>query len=102
MALRELSSTLCRLTIRDARPLAATKSWTSQRYASEEVHKPKEGLEADLQDLESQSSFTAAEISPVEAQKFNPLKRAARRKTELPSSRYVAIEYKKRPQVLIF
>jgi hypothetical protein len=87
MALRELPSTLSRLIARDSRLTTASISRNCRRYASTAEASRKEATE-DLQDLESQSSFSANDYPAEKIKAYDPVKRAQGRKRELPPSRY--------------
>jgi large subunit ribosomal protein L5 len=87
MALRELPSNLFRLVGRDVRPATTTILRNCRRYASGEASSAKDALE-DLQDLESQSTFSSSEFELEKIKAYDPVKRAQGRKKELPSSRY--------------
>jgi hypothetical protein len=87
MALREMPLTLCRLTTRAARPVFTAPALSSRRYASSEAASTPDAA-ADLQDLESQNSFTVSEYPSEKIKAFDPIKRAQGRTRELPPSRY--------------
>src|SRR5277367_4213903 len=92
MALRELSSTFCRLSIRDVRPSATSMTRNCRRYASGEASAeaaPVQQVSEDLQELESNSSYSSAEILTEKIKAYDPVKRAQGRRRELPPSRYV-------------
>ena len=87
MALRELPSILSRFAGRDARPRMTTNLRNCRRYASGEASIANETPE-DLEDLESQSSFSPSELEPEKIKAYDPVKRAQGRRRELPPSRY--------------
>jgi large subunit ribosomal protein L5 len=86
MALRELPSALRRLAIKDTRSTATFLSQNCRRYASTEAPGAQNGSQ-DLQDLESNTSFSALEIQDEKVATYDPVKRAQGRKRELPASR---------------
>jgi hypothetical protein len=86
MALRGIPSTFSRLIIRDVRPLQRT-AINHGRQASTEATVSKEPL-PDFEDLESQSSLSSTGPSNQIIKTYDPVKRAQRRKKELPPSRY--------------
>ncbi len=88
MAIRELPSAFCRLAIRDARPLLRTSIGNGRQQASGAASAVKDDPSADIEDLESQSSFSADGPSEEVIKKYDPVKRAQSRKRELPPSRY--------------
>lgn len=87
MAARELPPALRRLILRDARPANAPSSRAFRRHASTEAAAAQE----DMQDLESQSSLLSEGPLDERVKSFDPIKRAAARKEQLPSSRYVVV-----------
>ncbi|ESZ93560.1 hypothetical protein SBOR_6043 [Sclerotinia borealis F-4128] len=87
MALRELPSTLCRLTRREIGSTPKLMGRTCRRYASGEAVAAKEITE-DFQDLESESSFSSINVPSDVIDSFDPIKRAQGRMRELPASRY--------------
>lgn len=114
MALRELSSSFIRLSLRNNQPVASCITRGSSRFASTDTSttsatsieaaikaakaslkdaskqaSPVNDINDDLGDLESQSSFSApSEISPNKIKEYDPVKRAEGRKRQLPASRY--------------
>lgn len=99
MALRELPSigTLGRLVSRQThpRPRASLPSLPVARskrcYASAAEARQEASLSEDLQDLESESSFTSTAELSEKIGGFDPAKTAQRRQGRLPPSRYVHI-----------
>ena len=87
MALRELPSALRRLGGRDAKSRTMIILRNSRRHASGEASPSKEVLE-DIQDLESQSSFSSSAFEPERIKAFDPVKKSQGRRRELPPSRY--------------
>lgn len=87
MALRELPSTLCRQITRCRRPMIAATAQHSRRFTSAGAA-PSQDVAAELQDLETQSSFTTSDYPKEKIEAFNPEKRAQGRKLQLPASRY--------------
>jgi hypothetical protein len=91
MALQELPSALRQLTLKQTRPATRCLMPHARRYASGEAvaaDAAEAPLAPDLQDLESESSFTA-KYSAEAAKDYDPIKRSKARKSELPASRYV-------------
>lgn len=97
MALRELPSigTLSRLMTRHPRPRASVPSipavGSRRCYASdaEAVSRQETSSAEDLQDLESESSFTSTAELSEKIGDFDPVKTSQRRQGRLPPSRYV-------------
>jgi len=113
MALRELSSSFIRLSVRNNRPGPSCIARNSGRFVSTDASTtsvasieaamkaskaamdagrtqgpPANDLNDDLEDLESQSSFSApSKASPSQIKEYNPVKRAEERKRQLPASR---------------
>ena len=106
MALRELSSTFYRLSVRDVRPSTASISRNYRRYASGEAAAEsslRQEISEDLQELELTSSYSPTDIPAAKIEAFDPVKRAQSRKRQLPPSRYINLEagYFRRPGMLI-
>lgn len=89
MALRELPRSLCRLTVWCPQRVANTTAISSRRFASSDASAA-QAAPADLQELESQSSFTNIEYPVEKIRAYDPVKNAQGRKRELPPSRYVS------------
>jgi hypothetical protein len=89
MAIRELPSTLYRLTVKGSRSTVAHISYFPRRYASGEANSIPDAT-ADLEELESQSPFSSNDYASEKIQAYDPIKRTQARKRELPRSRYVA------------
>jgi hypothetical protein len=86
MALRDISSALRQLAIRDVRPVLKAATSNGRRQASGEATAIKEPV-ADFEDLESQSSMLSSGPTEAAIKKYDPVKRALRRQKELPPSR---------------
>jgi large subunit ribosomal protein L5 len=82
MALRELPSALSRLAIRDTRPSLLPTLRNGRRQASNEASAVR-----DINDLESQSSFSSSGPTAEIIEAYDPVKRAQARRRELPPSR---------------
>jgi hypothetical protein len=89
MALRELPWSLGRLTTRCPRRVASATVICSRRFASSQASYSQE-VSPDVQELESQSSFSTTDYSTEKIEAYDPVKRAQGRKRELPPSRYAA------------
>jgi large subunit ribosomal protein L5 len=87
MALRDASYVFGRLAKRDARIMLRSILSNGRRQASNEALAVKE-FSIDMEDLESQSSFTTSGPSEEKIKKFDPIKRSQARRRELPPSRY--------------
>ncbi len=87
MALRDASSVLGRLAIRDARIMLRSTLSNGRRQASSEALAVMEPS-TDIDELETQSSFTTGGPSEEKIKKFDPVKRSQARRRELPPSRY--------------
>ncbi|KAI9049548.1 hypothetical protein LZ554_006576 [Drepanopeziza brunnea f. sp. 'monogermtubi'] len=84
MASKDLPSALRRLILREATSPNALILRSQRRYASTEAAAAHE----DLQELESQSSFLSNGLVDEKVKDYDPVKRAAGRRRQLPSSRY--------------
>lgn len=89
MALRELPSAVRQLTRRNVRSAPVSASQLTRRFASGEAAAVKE-VSNDYKDLESQSTLVPS-TAKVKVGEYDPIKRAAGRKRQLPSSRYGTI-----------
>ncbi|CAG8975157.1 hypothetical protein HYALB_00004456 [Hymenoscyphus albidus] len=98
MALQQLPSALRQLALaaRHTRPVAKCIFPISRRYASSEVAPAQEQdavpvpapVPEDFQDLETESSFNTEYSESDVVKSFDPVKRAKRRRGQLPPSRY--------------
>jgi large subunit ribosomal protein L5 len=86
MALRDASTALGRLAKRDARIILRSTLSNGRRQASNEALALKESS-ADIEELESNSSFTTRGPSEEAIKKYDPVKRSQARRRELPPSR---------------
>jgi hypothetical protein len=86
MALRDASSALGRLAMRDARIMLRSTLGNGLRQASNAAKAAREPS-IDMEDLESQSSFTTSGPSEEVIKKYDPAKRSQARRRELPPSR---------------
>lgn len=68
--------------------LLRSTPYNGRRQASNEALASKEHA-VDIEELESQSAFTASDFSEETIKKFDPVKRSQARRRELPPSRYV-------------
>ncbi|KAI6715010.1 hypothetical protein B2J93_2443 [Marssonina coronariae] len=84
MASKELSSALRRLISRDVRFTNTPLSRNSRRYTSTDAARVNE----DFHELESHSSFLSNETLDEKVKSYDPKKRVAGRRRELPPSRY--------------
>lgn len=87
MALKEAPSAFGRFISRSARPSCQVLPSNGRRAASN-ISAPAQEQSADFQELESQSSFLTEKPSEQTIQSYDPVKRAAARKRQLPASRY--------------
>ena len=86
MVLRDVSAALCRLAKRDMRTMLRSTLSNGRRKASNEALAVKEPS-ADMEELESNSSFTINGPSEEAIKKYDPVKRSQARRRELPPSR---------------
>jgi large subunit ribosomal protein L5 len=86
MALRDASAALGRLAKRDMRILLRSTLSNGRRQVSNEALAVAEPS-ADMEELESNSSFTKSGPSEEAIKKYDPVKRSQARRRELPPSR---------------
>lgn len=93
MSLKEVPSALGRLMSRNATALPQSFARNGRRAASSAASSPAPAPEqqSDLQELESQSSFLSGRPAPEVVEGYDPVKRAEKRRFQLPRSRYALL-----------